>query len=64
MDVGSSTSTEMLQNSQEFLGAALSKKQQVADGEAALKLLESATVTSPAASSPAGSIGANISVKV
>lgn len=63
MEVGSSTSTELVQNSQEFLGAALAKKQQVADGEAALKLLESASIETPAPA-PSGSLGANINIRV
>ena len=63
MEVGSTASTEIVQNSQEFLGAALAKKQQVADGEAALKLLESASIESPAAA-PTGTLGANINIRV
>ncbi|MGK0442995.1 MAG: hypothetical protein ACJA0N_002815 [Pseudohongiellaceae bacterium] len=61
MEVGSSSSTQLVQTSKELLGAALAKKQQVADGEAALKLLASASV--PVASS-SGSVGSNINIKV
>ena len=60
MEIGSSASSELVTTSKELVVAALAKRQQVADGEAALKLLESASV--PPASS--GSIGANINISV
>lgn len=59
MEIGSSASSQIASSSGELLAAKLAKKQQVADGEAALKLLESAVV--PAAS---GSSGQTINIKV
>ncbi|MCR8921773.1 hypothetical protein NO559_03255 [Dasania sp. GY-MA-18] len=60
MEIGSSTSSQLVTNSQELVGAKLAKKQQVAEGEAALKLLESASIDSPAAT---GNLGAHINIK-
>ncbi len=59
MEISSSASSQLVNNSHELLAAALTKKQQVADGEAALKLLESTVV--PAAS---GNSGQTINIKV
>ena len=51
MDISTSATKQIASVSGETLVAALAKKQQVADGEAALKLLDSASIATPAASS-------------
>ncbi|WP_339668049.1 hypothetical protein [Dasania marina] len=61
MEIGSSASSQLASSSHELLAANLAKKQQVADGEAALKLLASASV---ATASPAANPGGSIDIKV
>lgn len=59
-------STNNANYGQVALTASLAKKQQVAKGQTALKLIESAAVTEPqpTAASSSGRIGSNINIKV
>ncbi|PJG58244.1 hypothetical protein [Aeromonas cavernicola] len=62
MDISSSASASF---GSALLGASLAKKQQTQDGEAALRLLESAAQATPVAATSASSVlGSKIDIRV